>query len=193
MLKVCIGQRGDVVTVKRNFAYNKLLVPGLGDYVTPEALEKSKLIREKAKEVESFSSLSALQTVRYLESQVLSVVMNKETEWTIEPWHIRVSFRKAGIHVPDACISLPAKPIYGPDAELESKEFCVTVTINNKEKAKVRCRIHHWSTNPADRLPHIDHYWLKESEPIFPEEADILKKLSHQSSLNKKKNELTHS
>lgn len=50
-----------MVTVKRNFAYNKLLVPGLGDYVTPEALEKSKLIREKAKEVESFSSLSALQ------------------------------------------------------------------------------------------------------------------------------------
>lgn len=181
------------MTVKRNVAYNKLLIPGIADYASPEAIERSKFVKEKEKEDQSFSTLTALQTARYLQSHVLSVVMNKETEWTIEPWHIRVSFRKAGIHVPDQCISLPEKPIYGPDANLEGKEFYVTITINNKETVNVRCRIHHWSTNPADRLPHIDYHWLLESEPIFAKEADTLKKLTLQSSLKKKKNEVTSS
>lgn len=71
-----------------------------------------------------------LQTAKYLESNLLSVVMNKDVEWTLEPWHIRVAFRKAGIHVPTNCIQLPEKPIKGPNLDWESKYFCVTVTVS---------------------------------------------------------------
>lgn len=56
--------------------------------------------------------------------------MNNEVEWILEPWHLKVAFRKAGIHVPEKCIELPSKPIKGPNPNLESKVFCITVTVS---------------------------------------------------------------
>jgi large subunit ribosomal protein L9 len=42
-----IGRKGEVVNVAPTFAYNKLLIPGLAAYVTPENVEKySKLAEE---------------------------------------------------------------------------------------------------------------------------------------------------
>lgn len=55
--------------------------------------------------------------------------MNKENPWTIKPWHIKVSLRKCGYEVPEECITLPPKPISGPDMALQEKEFYVTVTV----------------------------------------------------------------
>jgi large subunit ribosomal protein L9 len=55
--------------------------------------------------------------------------MNRETKWTLEPWHIRVSFRKAGIILPESAITLPEKKISGPDLNLEGKDFIVTITV----------------------------------------------------------------
>ena len=60
---------------------------------------------------------------------MLAIVMNKESEWTLEPWHVRVAFRKAGIVVPEEAITLPEKKISGPDLNLEGKDFVVTVTV----------------------------------------------------------------
>lgn len=57
--------------------------------------------------------------------------MNKEMPWTVEPWHVRASFRKAGVHVPDEAIQLPDKPITGPNLDLEAKQFFVTVTVSS--------------------------------------------------------------
>lgn len=37
-----IGNAGDKVSVKPNFAYNNILLPGLGVYASPENLEKYK-------------------------------------------------------------------------------------------------------------------------------------------------------
>lgn len=41
--------------------------------------------------------------------------------------------------------------------------------INNLEKQKVGCRLHHWSTVPAERLLHEHEFWKKPIELMFPE------------------------
>lgn len=44
----------------------------------------------------------------------------------------------------------------------------------------VRCRIHHWSTEPSERIPHIHEHWKKPAESIYPEFAPILAELPSQ-------------
>lgn len=104
-----------------------------------------------------------------LQNRVFAIVMNKDHPWVIEPWHIRASLRKCGYMIlSDSAIELPAEKITGPDLTKQNKEFIVTVTVNNAEKAKVRCRIHHWSTNPSDRLPYVLEHWSHSAEPLLP-------------------------
>lgn len=94
--------------------------------------------------------------------------MNKDHPWVLEPWHIRVSLRKAAFHINnDSSIELPKEKITGPDLMKQNKEFTVVVTINNTEKAKVRCRIHHWSTEPSERLPYVFEHYKLPAEPLF--------------------------
>ncbi|XP_066994033.2 large ribosomal subunit protein bL9m [Anabrus simplex] len=163
-----LGERGDKVSVRPNYGYHKLLLPGLAVYASPENIAKYGSEEERSKKPSRHSSHTAERTVNVLSRNILAVVMNKETPWKIEPWHIRASFRKAGFYVPEEAIELPQEPIEGPDLDLEMKEFTVTVTINNHETAKVRCRIHHWSTNLADRLPFVEDHWKIPADPLFP-------------------------
>lgn len=99
--------------------------------------------------------------------------MNKDHPWEIEKWHIRSSLRKSGIQVlSDDQIELPAEKITGPDLTKQNKEFICFVTINKCEKARVRCRIHHWSTDPSNRLPYSFEHWLQPAEPLFGDESN---------------------
>lgn len=41
-----IGQKGEIVEVRPNYAYQNLLLPGLAEYVTPENIEKYKAKEE---------------------------------------------------------------------------------------------------------------------------------------------------
>lgn len=100
--------------------------------------------------------------------------MNKDQPWVLEPWHIRASLRKAGCYIlKDSSIELPEEKITGPDLAKQNKQFMVTVTINNLEKTRIRCRIHHWSTDPTDRLPYVFEHYKQPAEPMFarPEQA----------------------
>ncbi|XP_058116649.1 large ribosomal subunit protein bL9m-like [Anopheles ziemanni] len=161
-----VGSKGDVVSLKPNIAYNKLLLPGLAVYKTPESVAKYATVKD-AKVKEVHSSTYAQRTVNKLESLILAVVMNKDHPWKIEPWHIKASLRKAGYYVPEHAITLPETPITGPDLLKQNKEFYCTITTNNLEKARVHCRIHHWSTEPSDRLPYVFEHWKLDSEPLF--------------------------
>lgn len=182
-----IGQKGEVVNARPNFAYQKLLLPGLAAYATPENIEKFKAkVEEKTEKMHSsqfsqrvsyyirfkimtlYNCYDIFKTVNMLQHRVFAIVMNKDHPWVIEPWHIRASLRKCGCFITsDSSIELPEEKITGPDLTKQNKEFYVTVTVNNTEKAKVRCRIHHWSTVPADRLPYATNHWLEEAEPLF--------------------------
>lgn len=61
---------------------------------------------------------------------VLQISMSKTQPWTLEPWHIRTSFRKAGFVVPEYAITMPPVTIRGPDLSLQEKEFFVTVKVS---------------------------------------------------------------
>lgn len=60
---------------------------------------------------------------------VLQITMNKHEPWTLEPWHVSTSFRKAGFVVPEHAIKMPTQQIKGPDLSLQDKEFYVTVKV----------------------------------------------------------------
>lgn len=59
-----VGKFGDKVSVRPNFAYNNLLLPGLAVYASPENLEKYKQY-EVQKEIVPHSSATA-QRVRII-------------------------------------------------------------------------------------------------------------------------------
>lgn len=161
-----IGDKGDVVSLKQHYAYNRLLLPGLAVYKTDENLARyAKTAVEKVQV--THSSPFAQRTVNVLESRVLAVVMNKDNPWVLEPWHIRASLRKAGVNAVDEAIELPKEPITGPDMLKQNKEFVVVVTVNGLEKAQVRCRIHHWSSDTSERLPHVHEHWKEPAEPLL--------------------------
>ncbi|XP_018785639.1 PREDICTED: 39S ribosomal protein L9, mitochondrial [Bactrocera latifrons] len=161
-----VGDKGDVVSVRPNFAYNKLLLPGLAVYKTAENVALYTKTEDEKKTVRH-SSAFAQRTINIIERFLLAVVMNKDQPWVVEPWHIKASLRKAGIHCPEECITMPEERIEGPDMNKEAKEFYCTITINNLEKARLRCRIHHWSTDPSERLPYVQEFWKIPSEPLF--------------------------
>ncbi|XP_018567503.1 39S ribosomal protein L9, mitochondrial [Anoplophora glabripennis] len=177
-----IGNAGNRVSVKPNFAYNNILLPGLGVYASPENLEKYK---NHEVEEERHSSPNAPITAKIMARMLLSVVMNMETPWTLKPWHVKASFRKCGYIVPEDTITLPEKPIKGPDMNLQDKEFFVTVTINNQEKVNVRCRIHHWNTDLVKRIPYTPNFWEQPAEAIFSEQAAILENLPKKPTVKK--------
>jgi len=168
-----VGDKGDVVALRPTFAYNKLLLPGLAVYKTEENLSKyAKNVEEKTEL--THSSPYAQRTVNMLETIELGVIMNKDHPWIIEPWHIKASLRKMGIHCKEECIQIPGKPIEGPDLKKEGKMFYCTITINNLEKARLKCRIHHWSTDPSERLPYVPEFWKLPAEPLFGD-SNIIK------------------
>ena len=151
-----VGNRGDKITMKRNAAYHKLLLPGLAVYASRENIEKLSHLKDEVDYKPKYSSPFVEKTMQILQNMNVIVLMNKEVPWTIEPWHVRISFRKAGIHVPEDAISLPEEPICGPNMEMENNFFMVTVTINNTENVPVKCIIHHWSTHVSNKLPPAD-------------------------------------
>ena len=78
----------------------------------------------------SDSAAPVRQTAKVLSRQVLTVSMNLEQPWVLEPWHLSVAFRKAGFVVPEQCLQMPAATIEGPNVDgLEGREFVVTVTV----------------------------------------------------------------
>ncbi|XP_043273299.1 39S ribosomal protein L9, mitochondrial [Venturia canescens] len=169
-----IGNIGEKLTMKPHAAYNKLLLPGLAVYETPENLTLYKEAIEKAQsEMPEWSSKWAPRTRDILSTLLLSVIVSKDNSWTLQKFHIRAAFRKINIHVPDHAITMPKYEITGPDLDKQNKEFYVVVTINNREKVNVRCRLHHFTTKENEKLPYND-YWKKSEPAIFHEDQVIL-------------------
>lgn len=42
--------------------------------------------------------------------------------------------------------------------------------MNKTETVKVKCTIHHWSTNATEKLPHEVEFWKKPYELLFPDD-----------------------
>lgn len=108
-----------------------------------------------------------------LRNRVVGVVMNKDQPWTLEPWHIRVSLRKMGVYIREQDIQLPATKISGPNLDIQNKEFEVEITVSEQERATVKCRIHHWSTDVRERLPYVFEHWNAETDSLLSPAAPV--------------------
>lgn len=171
-----VGKRGQIVEVDPIDGYTEYILTGKALYATPRNIAKQKMLSES--EIGKYSSVTAFKTMKMLRSMTLSVYLNMHEPWTIEPWHIRVMLRQRGFHVlDDSCIKLPDKLIKGPNLEWEGKDFVVTVTINNCEKANIRCRLRHWTRTYSEKIVLPPNHECVPSEPIFPEQKEILDKI----------------
>lgn len=167
------GERGDRMTLKHSIAYNKLILPGLATYASPENIAKFADLNKEDRRAK-FSTPFVERTMNVLSTLLVHVVMNIENPWTVEKWHVRTALRRSGIYCPEEAITMPEKKISGPDLDIEGKEFYITVTINKQETVKVRCRIHHYHSNPALQLPRVQDFFKLASTPIFPEDKEVL-------------------
>lgn len=166
-----LGNAGTLVTTTPGKAYNELLLPQLAVYATPENIEKYTKLARDMQDQTPFSSATVENIMKYLSEMRLTVELSKDIPWTLEKWHIKASFRKNGINAPEDTITIPERTISGPNPDIEGKEFYVTLTINNREQVKVRCCLRHWS------LIAQKEDWDTPSEPIFPEDKEVLDSL----------------
>lgn len=173
-----IGLKGQKVSIPSEKAYNNFLLPKLAVYASPENIEKYFIEDTEFQKMKNIKSSKHVdRTLNTLSHLYLYVHMSMHTPWTIEKWHIRISFQRSGFIVPEDAITLSEKPISGPDLSLENKEFYVTVKINNQEEVKVRCRLRHWSSDLKNQAKSDVLHWDLPSVAIFPEDQPILDSL----------------
>ncbi|XP_077285329.1 mitochondrial ribosomal protein L9 [Arctopsyche grandis] len=174
------GEKGQLVKVRPQNAYKCLLLPKLAIYASPENLQKYDV--KTITTVSTVASKTFFYMSELLHQKVFYVSMNRTEPWVLEPWHLRVSFRKSHIVVPEHAIEMPPEKISGPDITLENKIFCVKIALSEGKKVEVRCRIEHFPVGLKDQ----DQLSL---EPLFPEQAETISYLTekHQKYLDEKK------
>ncbi|KAG8036808.1 hypothetical protein G9C98_004130 [Cotesia typhae] len=178
-----LGVRGDKLSLPPYYAYKHLLLPGLATYATPENIKKFQ--EDIGSLQQTYSSPFVPQTMRLLGEFLLQVNMSADNPWTLATEHVWSAFRENTIHMSRDSITLPERPINGPDLEMENKEFYVTVMINQREKVNVRCRIRYRSNDPNKLMPDPDALF-KRSEPIYPEFKAVLDTIPIHSQLKQK-------
>ncbi|GIX80839.1 39S ribosomal protein L9, mitochondrial [Caerostris darwini] len=171
-----IGDVGDVISVDPYYAREHLLLPRYAVYATAENVEKYSNLKKSRVERPKFSSIHAAMMVKTLSKTVIPVFMNPKEPWTIDKKHIHIAFRIEGFHVPEDSIELPSTPIEGPDPAKESGDFAIYVTINNREKLPVRCRLFHIKPG-METAKLADELYLEKAEPILAEQKDLLESM----------------
>ena len=84
------GKKGQVIEAEFTNAHKHLLLPGFAVYHSQDNCDKYKdiLIPEDA---DIWSSATVQQFINFYSKRVFDICMNIENEWSIEPWHIKVS------------------------------------------------------------------------------------------------------
>jgi len=142
------GVKGQIISFPDLEVHRDLLLLGYAVYHNKQNLEKYSdiIIPEETK---MNSSESARLLAMKWSKRVLDICMNMDNSWTIEKWHIKIALRKHRTWTSEENIKIPGGEISGPNLDLENKEFIAILSINNFEKVKIRCRIHHLTTDPS--------------------------------------------
>ncbi|XP_055941157.1 39S ribosomal protein L9, mitochondrial-like [Argiope bruennichi] len=171
-----IGDVGDVISLDPYYARDHLLLQRKADYATPENIEKYTNMRKSRSERAKYSSIHAGMLVKVLSKSTIPVFMNPKEPWTVGRKHIHVAFRMEGFHVPEDAIELPSTPIEGPDSEKESTDFAVYLTINDRERVPIRCRLFH--IKPGMETAKLsDELYLDKYEPLLSEQKELLESM----------------
>ncbi|OXB53779.1 UNVERIFIED_CONTAM: hypothetical protein H355_010459 [Colinus virginianus] len=112
-----MGNRGDVVSVKKSVGRNRLLPQGLAVYASPENL---RLFEEEK------------QTLQFLRSCRLEVGMKNNVRWELNADIVaRQFFKNLRVSVPPHALKLPDEPI------TRWGEYWCDVTVNGMETVRV--------------------------------------------------------
>jgi len=172
------GVKGQIVEFPAVSVQRDLMLPGFAVYHNQENLERYKdiVIPEETR-------MNSSESARWLgvmwSKRVLDVCLNSDNPWTIQPWHIKASLRKHKTWIEEKNIEIPGGEISGPDLDLENKEFIAVITVNNFEKIKVRCRIHHLSASPEKTIK-LESWYFREAEPVWESERQELLDMNRQ-------------
>jgi len=172
------GVRGQIVSFPSVAVYRDLILPGLAVYYSEAAAARHAAILIPETTRMNSSETARLFAMKW-SKRVLDVCLSMDHPWTVEPWHVKASLRKHRVWAEDEHIEIPGGAIHGPNLDLENKEFVAILTINNLEKVKLRCRIHH-HTFDADRQISLPSWYFRQAEPVWEAERQTLLDMNRQ-------------
>uniref|UniRef100_A0A8C4YHX2 Large ribosomal subunit protein bL9m n=2 Tax=Gopherus TaxID=38771 RepID=A0A8C4YHX2_9SAUR len=109
-----LGSRGDIVSVKKSLARNKLLLEGLAVYASPEnkkMFEEEMRLREEGK-LERLQTQSGEKAIQFLRSCRLEVGMKNNVKWELNNEIVARHFLKnLNVFVKPHAVKLPDEPI----------------------------------------------------------------------------------
>ncbi|KYO19704.1 large ribosomal subunit protein bL9m [Alligator mississippiensis] len=129
-----LGNRGDIVSVRKSLGRNKLLPEGLAVYASPEnkkMFEKEIKLCQEGKLVR-LQTQTGKKTLSFLKKCHLEVGMKNNVEWVLTPEIVaRHFFKNLSVFVPPHAVKLPDEPIttWG--------EYWCEVTVNKLDTVRV--------------------------------------------------------
>lgn len=157
-----VGQKGDVVTLPKRIARNRLLPLGIAVYPSPENLKQ--YVAEKEADKEEKLKETTSRTIAQLKAMNLPIPMSPDTDWVLNENHVRLALRKVGVIAPLNAITIPREPITKPT------ELTVNLRMNNKHDIKIHAIVYHFKKDEPAKLPPI---WSKTKQTL----EDALKNL----------------
>jgi len=172
------GVKGQIVSFPVLDVHKELIQPGYAVYHTEENIAKyADFLIPEDKPMNSSES-ARLFIVKW-SKRCLDICMNMDNGWTIDKWHIAASLRKHRVWADVDKIEIPGGEISGPDLSLENKEFIAILTMNDFEKVKIRCRIHHHTSEP-ERAIRLQSWYARQAEPVWEHERQELLDMNRQ-------------
>ncbi|XP_049662095.1 39S ribosomal protein L9, mitochondrial isoform X1 [Accipiter gentilis] len=152
-----LGNRGDVVSVKKSLGRNKLLPQGLAVYASPEnrkMFEEEKKLRQEGK-LEALQTQSGEKTIKFLKSCRLEVGMKNNVKWELNNEIVaRHFFKNLRVFVPPHALKLPEEPI------TRWGEYWCDVTVNGLETVRVPMSVVKFLRPKTKRYKH----WLAQQQ-----------------------------
>ncbi|XP_065430771.1 large ribosomal subunit protein bL9m [Chrysemys picta bellii] len=150
-----LGSRGDVVSVKKSLARNKLLLEGLAVYASPEnkkmfEFEEEMKLRAEGK-LERLQTQSGEKTVQFLRTCHLEVGMKNNVQWELNNEIVARHFLKnLNVFVAPHALKLPEEPI------TRWGEYWCEVTVNGLDTVRVPMSVVNFMRPKTKRYK----YWL---------------------------------
>ncbi len=136
-----------------------------------------------------------LQSVADLSKFAVPLIMNADTQWTLEPWHVKLALLRHGVTVEEESITLPEHKFSGPNEAYEGGEILISLKvelpdvmmnlvdqlyfvfqINDYETVNIRAIFFHQSIQDTHVVPPPG--WNVRFYPsLLPDQAEALKML----------------
>ncbi|XP_064596348.1 large ribosomal subunit protein bL9m-like [Liolophura sinensis] len=144
-----VGNRGDLLYVKRRLFRNYLYPAGFAKYASPENIAEWKQLRQESGEERetAVESVYAKMTAKKLFGMFLPVPMSGDNPWILNKTHVKVAFRRMYVELTEDCIELPDEEITEP------RDLEIKVTINGTLTVPVKARIYHIFKDQSKNVP----------------------------------------